>query len=218
MLHPPPLDPQAASAAVVTRRLRSIAEKVIETGSVLAATRQLGLKAMSDKAFGAAVKAALNDPASKILLGKARSEVLKQAVRVAGGDALTAAGSAVTAALSSSMILTILAGILVVGAAAGGLYMYSNWGKPSSDPVRPGLATAREHPSTPVALGQRALACGVKAPPPGFPYYFRGHRDRESALQDVKNNGKGRQFAITEACTPEEARQFGRYLVFFATP
>ena len=64
--------------------------------------------------------------------------------------AATAAGSeAAVAATGIASWFTwpfIIAGVAIVGAVAGGGYMYTNWGKPSVEPVQAGPATLRDRP------------------------------------------------------------------------
>lgn len=57
----------------------------------------------------------------------------------------SAATTAATAAGTTLSLPGILAGIAVLGALAGGIYMAKNWGKPSVDPVNygPAMTTAR---------------------------------------------------------------------------
>jgi hypothetical protein len=172
-----------------------------------------------------AFEAQLAEMAETVPLAREALQALGQNPAAAAATATAATGTATSLGGTSlgatllSSLPAILAGLLVVGAVGAGGWMLTHWGKPSDEPVAAGPQSNRPRPTTPPATTMEPpVACGVAAPPPGFPYFFRGHATREDAIQDVKNNGRGRQFAITETCTSEEARQFGRYLVFWATP
>lgn len=66
-----------------------------------------------------------------------------------GTTAVTGTGAGTAAATGIAAWFTwpaILAGVAIVGAVAGGGYMYHNWGKPSVEPVKAGPAMLGNHP------------------------------------------------------------------------
>ena len=74
------------------------------------------------------------------------------------GTGAAASGAASTGAAAAGTAIgwpAILAGIAILGAVAGGGYIYTQWGKPSVDPVMagPAMTAPRSRPGLPVPLG-----------------------------------------------------------------
>ncbi|MFT3880560.1 MAG: hypothetical protein QM703_12965 [Gemmatales bacterium] len=88
--------------------------------------------------------------AAQAELATAAAELGVPLAEAAAMGGTTAAGSgAAGAATGIAAWFTwpaILAGIAIVGAVAGGGYMYHNWGKPSVEPVKAGPAMLGNHP------------------------------------------------------------------------
>jgi hypothetical protein len=144
-----------------------IAKQLADGGGFTQRVAQLIRNSRSLDALGGAGRGAV----ARLLSRGVRDVLRHGAGRAAGGFSL----------LSWPALATLT---LILLASGGGVYLYRNWGKPSTEPVQPGPAMTRQRPvSAPstaaISPGELQLVSSTSDPPTAEPYepYWKIDKD-----------------------------------------